>query len=46
MYILNKQFIDKLNKLYTKTINNNIIDDDESNELVKIFEEYEKNKKK
>ena len=44
MYILSKQFSDKFNKLYTKSMNNNKIDNDEYNEFVKLYEEY-KNKK-
>ena len=44
MYILAKQFNDKFNKLYTKCINDNKIDNGEYNELVKVYEEY-KNKK-
>ena len=44
MYILSKQFSDKFNKLYTKSGNDNKIDNDEYNELVKVYEEY-KNKK-
>ena len=46
MYILSKQFSDKFNKLYTKSMNDNKIDNDEYNELVKVYEEYKKNKKK
>ena len=45
MYILSKQFSDKFNKLYTKSINDNKIDNDEYNEFVKLYEEYKKNKK-
>ena len=45
MYILSKQFSDKFNKLYTKSMNDNKIDNDEYNELVKVYEEYKKNKK-
>ena len=44
MYILAKQFSDKFNKLYTKSMNDNKIDD-EYNELVKVYEDYKKNKK-
>ena len=44
MYILSKQFSDKFNKLYTKSLNNNKIDNDEYNEFVKLYDEY-KNKK-
>ena len=43
MYILSKQFSDKFNRLYTKSMNDNKIDNDEYNELV--YEEYKKNKK-
>ena len=43
MYILSKQFSDKFNKLYTKSMNNNKIDNDEYNELVKVYEDYKKN---
>ena len=45
MYILSKQFSDKFNKLYTKLMNDNEIGNDEYNELVKVYEEYKKNKK-
>ena len=45
MYILSKQFSDKFNKLYTNSMNDNTIDNDKYNELVKIYEEYKKNKK-
>ena len=45
MYILSKQFSDKFNKLYTKSMNDNKIDNDEYNELVKVYEENKKNKK-
>ena len=45
MYILAKQFGDKFNKLYTKSMNDNKIDNDEYNELVKVYEDYKKNKK-
>ena len=45
MYMLSKQFIDKFNKLYTKSMNDNKIDNDEYNEFVKLYEDYKKNKK-
>ena len=45
MYILSKQFSDKFKKLYTKSMNDNKIDNDEYNEFVKLYEEYKKNKK-
>ena len=45
MYILNKQFSDKFNKLYTKSMNDNKIDNDEYNELVKVYEEYKKKRR-
>ena len=45
MYILSKQFSDKFNRLYTKSMNDNKIDNDEYNELVRVYEEYKKNKK-
>ena len=45
IYILAKQFSDKFNKLYTKSMNDNKIDNDEYNELVKVYEDYKKNKK-
>ena len=45
MYILGKQFSDKFNKQYAKSMNDNKIDNDEHNELVKVYEEYKKNKK-
>ena len=46
MYILRKQFSDKFNKVYTKSMKDKKkIDNDEYNELVKVYEEYKKNKK-
>ena len=45
MYILSKQFSDKFKKLYNKSMKDNRIDDEEYNELVKVYEEYKKNKK-
>ena len=45
MYFLSKQFSDNFNKLYTKSMNDNKIDNDEYTELAKIYEEYKKNKK-
>ena len=45
IYILSKQFSDKFNRLYTKTMNDNQIDNDEYKELVKIYEDYKKNMK-
>ena len=47
MYILSKQFSDKFNKLYTKSMNDSKIDNDEYNEFVKLCEDedYKKNKK-
>ena len=45
MYILSKQFSDKFNKLYTKSINDDKIDNDEYNEFVKLYEDYKKKKK-
>ena len=44
MYILSKQFSDKFNRLYTKSMDDNKIDFDEYNELVKVYEDYKKNK--
>ena len=44
-FILSKQFSDKFNRLYTKSMNDNKIDNDEYNELVKVYEDYKKNKK-
>ena len=44
-YNLSKQFSDKFNKLYTKSMKDNKIDNDEYNELVKLYEEYKKKKK-
>ena len=44
MYILSKQFSDNLNRLYTKSMSDNKIDNDEYNELVKVYEENKKNK--
>ena len=43
MYILSKQFSDKF--LYTKSMNDSKIDNDEYNEFVKLYEDYKKNKK-
>ena len=45
MNILSKQFSDKFNRLYTKTMNDNQIDNDEYKKLVKIYEDYKKNMK-
>ena len=45
MYVLSKQFSDKFNKLYTKSMNDNKIDNDEYNEVVKVYEEYKKNRR-
>ena len=45
MYISSKQFSDKFNRLYTISMNDNKIDNDEYNELVKVYEDYTKNKK-
>ena len=45
MYILSKRFSDKFNRLYTKSIKDNKIDNDKYNDLVKVYEEYKKNKK-
>ena len=45
MYILSKQFSDKFNRLYNKWMNDNEIDNDEYNELVRVYEDYKKNKK-
>ena len=40
MYILSEQFSDKFTELYTKSMNDNKIDNGEYNELVKVYEEY------
>ena len=45
MYILNKQFKDKFNILYNKSMNDNKIDNEEYNDLVKVYEDFKKNKK-
>ena len=45
MYILRKQFSEKFNKLYTKPMNKNKVDNDEYKEIVKVYEEYKKSKK-
>ena len=45
MYILNKQIRENFNKLNTKSMEDNEIDNDEYNEFVKVYEEYKKNKK-
>ena len=39
MCILSKQFSDKFNRQYTKSMNDNKIDNDEYNELVKVYED-------
>ena len=44
-YNLSKQFSDKFTIIYTKSMKDNKIDNDEYNELVKVYEEYKKNKK-
>ena len=36
---------EKFNRLYTKSMNDNKIDNDEYNGLVKVYEDYKKNKK-
>ena len=45
MYILSEQPSDKFNKLYNKSMNDNKIYNDEFNELVKVYEDYKRNKK-
>ena len=45
MYFLSKQYSDKFNKLYNKSMNDNKIDNDEYNELVMVYEEHKENKK-
>ena len=45
MYNLSKKYSDKFKNLYTKSMNDNNRDSDEYNELVKIYEKNEKNKK-
>ena len=45
MFILSRQFSDKFKKLYTKSMKDNKIDNDEYNELVKVYEEYKKNRR-
>ena len=39
MYFLSKQFSDKFNKLYTKSMKDNERVNDDYNELVKVYEE-------
>ena len=46
MYILNKLFSHQNNKLYTKSMNDNKIDNDEYIELVRVYEEYRNKKNK
>ena len=46
MYISSKQFSDRFNKLYTKTMNDNKTDIDEYNELVKVYEEFKRNRRR
>ena len=45
MYILSKHLSNKFNKLYNKSMNDNKLDNDEYNELVKVHEEYKKNRR-
>ena len=45
MYILSKQFSDKFNRLYTKSMKDSKIDNDEYYELVKVYEDFKRNKK-
>ena len=45
MHILSKQFSDTFNKLYNISMKDNKIDNDEYNELVKVYEDYKRNKK-
>ena len=45
MYILSKPFSHKFNRLYTKSMNDNKIDNDEYDESVKVYEDYKKNTK-
>ena len=45
LYILSKQFSDKFNKLYTKSINVNKIDNDDYNELFRVFDEYKRDRR-
>ena len=45
MYILSKQFSDKFKKLYTKSMNDNKIDNDEHKELVKVYEDYRRTRR-
>ena len=45
MYFLSKQFSDKCTELYINLMNDNKRDNCEYNELVKVYEEYKKNKK-
>ena len=40
MYILSRQFSVKFKRLYTKSVNDNKIDNDDYNELVKVYEDY------
>ena len=43
MYISSKQFSNKFNNLYTKTMNDNKTDINEYNELVNVYEEFKRN---
>ena len=45
MYILSKQSSNKFNKLYTKSMNDNKIDNEEYNDLVKVYDEHKKNRR-
>ena len=40
MYISGKQFSDKFAKLYIRSMNDNKVDNDEYNELLKVYEDY------
>ena len=44
MYIISKHFSDMCNKVYTKSMNDNKIDNNGYIELIKVYEEH-KNKK-
>ena len=42
MYILAKQFSDKSKKRYVQSVKDNELDNDEYNELVKLYEDFKK----
>ena len=45
LYILSKQSSGRFSRLYSKSMNDNKKDNDEYKEIVKVYEDYKKNKK-